>query len=239
MMDPGSIDTPLAGLAAGLVTSLHCVGMCGPLACSVLPARSSGHAAAQIPIALYHGSRMMSYTIIGALAGAIGSTLAFVFTSSITRVLPWALIALFLLFLIGLDKRVPAIPGISGVFLRLQRKALGMKKSSLAVILGLFTPFLPCAPLYLVFGVALFTGSPLAGGGMLAAFAIGTMAPIWLLQSGWMRLQARFSPSVLRRAQQVLAFVAMSIILWRVMAVGDVTPGEMPVPDCCPLSGPE
>ncbi len=237
MLDPGSLNTPLAGFAAGLVTSLHCVGMCGPLACALLPARRGDTAlSAQASFALYHGSRLISYTLIGAVAGAIGSAVAFLFTAQVTRLLPWALVALFILFLLGWEKKLPAIPWVSGFVFRLKLKAGGMNRKTLATLLGLFTPFLPCAPLYLVFGVALFTGSAVAGGLLLAAFAAGTMAPLWLLQSGWAKLQTRFSPLTLRRAQQGMALIAIVLVAWRALAVGDVSPGEMPTPACCPTS---
>ena len=38
-MDFASVSSPEAAFIAGLVTSLHCAGMCGPLACSVMPVK--------------------------------------------------------------------------------------------------------------------------------------------------------------------------------------------------------
>ena len=64
-----AIDTSAAAFLAGLVTSLHCVGMCGPLSCSWALGSTAGapvrrHSFA-INTALYHGARLTSYGIIG------------------------------------------------------------------------------------------------------------------------------------------------------------------------------
>ena len=63
--------TTVAALAAGLVTSFHCVGMCGPIACGLgTLAKSEGERLTAA--SLYHGTRLVSYGLIGALCGALG-----------------------------------------------------------------------------------------------------------------------------------------------------------------------
>src|SRR5690606_13450757 len=65
-MELASASTPAAALVAGLVTSLHCAGMCGPLACLVAPTRGAA-AAGSAPTAsvVYHVSRLAGYTLLG------------------------------------------------------------------------------------------------------------------------------------------------------------------------------
>ncbi|HVU32789.1 MAG TPA: sulfite exporter TauE/SafE family protein, partial [Opitutaceae bacterium] len=59
------INSPTAAFLAGLVTSLHCAGMCGPLACTLMPVRSgrTGEIAAdpQTVSTVYHVSRLAGY----------------------------------------------------------------------------------------------------------------------------------------------------------------------------------
>ncbi len=38
-MEMAAVNSPAAAFVAGLITSLHCVGMCGPLACALMPVR--------------------------------------------------------------------------------------------------------------------------------------------------------------------------------------------------------
>lgn len=235
-MDLMTIHTPLAGFAAGLVTSIHCVGMCGPLACALLPRKDGMTAASrQQAIAVYHGSRLLSYSIIGAIAGAAGWAVAGMFSIGLTRLFPWVFAGIFLLFLFGWEKRLPKIPYLSGIFFRLKLKAGAMNPLALGTALGGFTPFLPCAPLYLLFGAAVFSGSALSGGLLLAAFALGTMAPIWILQAQFFRLQARFSPVTLIRIQKTIALLSIALVLWRFYAGGELSAETgIPAANCCP-----
>jgi sulfite exporter TauE/SafE len=52
-MELPAINSPTAALIAGLITSLHCVGMCGPLACGLMPVRGD-RADAQTVSTIYH-----------------------------------------------------------------------------------------------------------------------------------------------------------------------------------------
>ena len=65
------ITGPITALVAGLITSLHCAGMCGPLACALMPAKRDD-ADPQLVSTVYHVTRLAGYTVLGALAGGIG-----------------------------------------------------------------------------------------------------------------------------------------------------------------------
>ncbi len=95
-MDINAVATPLAAAVAGLVTSVHCVAMCGPLACAV-----------RTKPAEYHASRFIAYTIAGAFCGAVGQSVALLLQGSIAHFAPWSLAAVLLLVGLGLEKRIP------------------------------------------------------------------------------------------------------------------------------------
>ncbi len=223
-MDLTAVQTPLAGLIAGLVTSIHCAGMCGPLACAILPANTPGKGSPQVALGLYHLSRVISYTLIGALAGVFGGAIAGVFSFPLTTFLPWALVVLFLVFIFGWEKNVPVPAAVSRAIFRLRLRAGKLSSPVLGASLGLLTPFLPCAPLYILFGVALFTGSAAGGGLLLAAFAAGTVIPLWLVQAQFFRLRTRFSPITLSRIQKGLALVSLVLVAWRATAGDGFSP---------------
>ncbi|PAW77316.1 MAG: hypothetical protein B9S27_08305, partial [Opitutia bacterium Tous-C8FEB] len=69
-MDLAAVNSPAAAFAAGLVTSLHCAGMCGPLACALLPVRAGAGSAPAVATA-YHGARLAAYGLLGAVAGGL------------------------------------------------------------------------------------------------------------------------------------------------------------------------
>ena len=84
------IDTSAAAFLAGIVTSVHCVGMCGPLSCSwAISPKSGGFMRST---ALYHGGRLVSYGLVGALAGMIGTMPLSFFQHGAGIVLPWLLV---------------------------------------------------------------------------------------------------------------------------------------------------
>lgn len=195
-MDINAVATPLAALVAGLVTSVHCVAMCGPLACAVR---------AQ-PLE-YHASRFIAYSIAGALCGAIGQSVAILLKGSVAHIAPWALAVVLLLVGLGLEKRLPQPRWIARVMLRVR-----LNRS-----LGWLTPLLPCGPLWLMFGVAVVAGSWWRGAGLMAAFAAGTIPLYLLAQMQAVRLQGSLSPNALRWTQQSLALVSAALLVWRAM----------------------
>jgi sulfite exporter TauE/SafE len=230
MIDPATINTTAGAFAAGLATSVHCVGMCGPLACL---AGSGGKVTSRGGRALgsggYHLGRIASYAGVGALAGWLGRAPLEAFSSTPLRVLPWALVAALVAVAFGLEKRIPQPQFIRKLTFR-TRMALGRRHPAVGgSLLGVATPLLPCAPLYLMFGLALLSGSAAAGAEFTAAFALGTV-PLLLLASGafgWMG--THLSPKAIPAIRKAVALLAAATIVAR-LVFG--TPMEAPEPAC-------
>jgi len=219
------LTSPAAIFMAGVVTSLHCTVMCGPLACAVLPKQKS-----LLATVVYHAARVTSYVIIGGILGAAGKSAASIFASSPVKFLPWVLIALFVALGLGLEKRFTPPRFISRFLPRAAfGGAAGIKG---AFTLGIATPFLPCSPLYLVFGVALFSGSFAGGAIMMALFAAGTLPLYGLALSQAARLQARLSPVVVQRSRRGLALLSAVLLAWRVTAAGGAGLASIHCPFC-------
>jgi len=209
---------PTAALVAGLVTSLHCAGMCGPLACAAC-VRSGGAGSLAAAFA-YHGARIVSYSVIGLLAGLAGRAVSDVLLGGTTRWLTWAFVIFFILVATGLDRRLRlpvAGEWMAGIL------APGDAVFVRAAALGALTPFIPCGPLYLIVAAAALSGSAASGAAVLAAFALGTVPLMLALQSQYFRFGARFSPAVLDRARRLLAAVSVGLLLYR--GLGD--PGTL------------
>jgi sulfite exporter TauE/SafE len=197
------VITPVAAFAVGLATSLHCTAMCGPLACAM-----------RVRPAEYHLSRILSYSLAGGLAGAIGEAAVSLFKGDAARLLPWALAAVLLAMAFGLEKRLPQPRFLSAFLFRAR-----LNRS-----LGLLTPLLPCGPLWLMLGAAALTGSWWSGALHMLCFAAGTAPLPWLLQTQAARLQNRFSPFFLRWTQQGVALLSAGVLIWR---------ASLPLHGCC------
>src|SRR4051812_48108049 len=64
-------QTALAGFSLGLAGSLHCIGMCGPLALA-LPVHQLARQRQVIAVILYNAGRVITYTLLGAVLGWAG-----------------------------------------------------------------------------------------------------------------------------------------------------------------------
>ena len=138
----------LASLGMGLFGSLHCLGMCGGLMAALsfgIPAQSS-----RLPLMLLaSGGRIISYGLMGALAGALLQSLA---------IGPWPrLVAAVLLILTGLYlagwwnllTRLEALG--AGLWRRLEplrKRCLPIDSSPKALGFGLLWGALPCGLVY-------------------------------------------------------------------------------------------
>ncbi len=212
-MELSGVDSPSAAFVAGLVTSLHCAGMCGPLACWLTPTKPGEDGATLYTI--YHGTRIFGYGVLGAVAGALGRGPLALFGETGLRFAPWALVLFFVSVALRWDKKVPRIGFLAGRWLKIQQWLRGRSRLSTAAVLGAATPLMPCGPLYFVAALAALSGSALRGAEFMLAFGLGTMPLLWVVQAnfGWVRV--RLSPAWVTRIQVSLALVAALVISWR------------------------
>lgn len=157
----------------GLAGSLHCAGMCGPLALA-LPHPGRGMAGFVGGRLLYQVGRVTTYIGMGLVFGLVGRSLA------LAGVQRWVSIAAGLLILSGLlvagwsgvaaplTSWVNRVKGILGVLLK--RRTMG----SLA-LLGLVNGLLPCGLVYAACAGAAATGDAWGGMAYMAVFGLGTV----------------------------------------------------------------
>ena len=235
------INTALAALAAGLVTSVHCVGMCGPIACSI-GTLQGGEGRRLFAATAYHAARLLSYGLIGGLCGFLGRQPLLWFFDSPAVLLPWLLVAVFLLVATGLSKRLPRPAFLTRLLTKARLGACRVSATKGGFAMGLVTPLLPCAPLYLLFGATLLTGSALRGAEFALAFGLGTVPLLWVAQHSFQSLRQRFTPLTMSRIQRGLALVTALVIAWRLQetlpfvgsadASPDTPAAEQQLPDC-------
>lgn len=213
-MDLVSINSIPTALVAGLITSLHCLGMCGPLACAVVPLRGD-RADAQIVSSIYHLSRLAAYATLGALFGALGRLPMDWLGSGLARYLPWLLVAFFVAVAFRWDRHLPRVPWLGNIYVRVHGWGRSRSPVAAAAALGLATPLLPCGPLYFVMALAMLAGSAWRGLEFMLAFGLGTVPLLWLLQTNYQWIRPKLPASWLRGLQMGMALVAAVVIAWR------------------------
>jgi uncharacterized protein len=209
-----SVSSPAAALIAGLVTSLHCAAMCGPLACAVMPVRRE-QGDVSTAATTYHLSRLAGYCALGALAGGLGRMPLAWLSLSALRWLPW----LGVLFFVGLalrwDRHWPKLPFLGRLYLKVSARFRGYPSAAASAALGLATPLLPCGPLYFLLGLALLSGSSARGAEFMLAFGLGTVPLLWLAQTQFGRVQRWLPPLWNERIRIGLALTAALVAAWR------------------------
>lgn len=161
----------------GLLTSLHCIGMCGGIMVSQTIANDNGKVEFWQPALLYNTGRLLSYTLVGGIVGALGSVIAvsLSFKAGIT-IFAGCFMILMGLNLLGFGIPLP-LPGKirALVTVRVSRKG--------PFAIGLLNGLLPCGPLQTMQVFALGSGSAMAGATAMLLFGLGTM-PL-MLPLGW------------------------------------------------------
>ena len=216
-MELAAVNSPAAAFVAGLVTSLHCAGMCGPLACSLMPVRGD-RSDAQTVSTIYHVARLTAYALLGALAGGLGRAPLSWVSQSALRWLPWVMVFFFVALALRWDRHLPKLGTLGRLAWKLQAWMRKRSRVQSAAALGFATPLLPCGPLYFLVALALLSGSALRGVEFMLAFGLGTVPLLWLAQSQFHWVRQKLSPLYLGRLRMGLALTTAAVIGWRLRA---------------------
>lgn len=170
-----TIQVIITAFLIGLAGSVHCIGMCGPLALSVpVP---GGKAARLTAAFLYNTGRVATYSIFGLAMGALGRSFAWFGWQQRFSLVLGLLILLFVL-LPGLSKN-QWLSGKAGVLFMSLRKKFGavlFKGTPGSILLsGVMNGLLPCGLVYLALAGAASTGEALHGLLFMMFFGWGTL----------------------------------------------------------------
>ncbi len=194
----------------GILTSVHCVAMCGGICLSqCVPKQEVEAGASKIaalrPSVLYNLGRVISYTVIGGIVGALGSVVSL--SGSLKGILQ--IIAGVFMVIMGLNMLnvFPALkklnPRMPKIF---ARKIYAQKKSNSPLYVGILNGLMPCGPLQAMQIYALSTGSPIQGALSMFLFSIGTV-PLMLTFGALSSLLSRKFTHKMMTAGAVLVLI--------------------------------
>ncbi|MBQ9155819.1 MAG: sulfite exporter TauE/SafE family protein [Eubacterium sp.] len=158
----------------GLLTSVHCVAMCGGinLAQSTTAARRD-HKIFRSNVS-YQAGRVISYTIIGAIVGGVGSVLRL---NGLVRgflpILAGMVMIIMALNMLGLFRSLHSLTfhlpaGVYG-------RVIGWFGGQSSFVIGLLNGLMPCGPLQSMQLYALTAGSAIRGALSMLLFGAGTV----------------------------------------------------------------
>lgn len=175
----------------GLASSLHCVQMCGPIVLAYSVAiESTGPAASPLlqNHLAYHAGRILTYSVLGVLAGIAGAMLGLVGRlAGFSHILGLVVGGLMIVAGISLFGLIPAnvlqgkLLRIPSSFFRRVARLLSAPGPKNRFLLGLALGFLPCGLIYAALLKAMSAGSAVAGAFSMLAFGLGTSLALLVL----------------------------------------------------------
>ena len=219
----------ISAFILGLLGSLHCVGMCGPIA-FMLPVDRSNSFKKISQIGVYHFGRLLAYSSIGLVFGIVGKSLyIFGFQQQLSIAVGIIMIALALIPYKTLGKynlSRPLNKLISKVKSSLGQ-ALKKKTTDTFLTIGFLNGFLPCGLVYMAVFGAIATGSLLEGSLYMILFGLGTIP----LMTTAIYLGKFLNSTIKQRIQKAIpVFVVLIGVLFILRGLGLGIPYLSPAP---------
>ena len=207
------------GFIIGILGSLHCVGMCGPIALA-LPIVGKTKGELILSRLLYNFDRVLTYTFFGFIFGLIGDRIKLFGLQETVSIILGVMIILRLL-----------IPKKSSVFqFQLLLKPVATLKQAFSrmygknsmmslFVIGILNGFLPCGFVYVGIAGAIATGGAIKGAAFMALFGLGTVPIMFAasLFSSVLSIKARLN---FRKAIPVFSLLIGILFILRGLNLG-------------------
>ena len=198
-----------SALFFGLISSLHCIGMCGPIA-MMLPVERNNPSKKATQIFTYHLGRLSAYGTIGFIFGLLGKGF---FMAGIQQQLS-IFIGVAMICIVLIPEKIfakynfskPVFKLISKIKTTLGSQFKNKSYKSLFTI-GLLNGFLPCGMVYVALFGAIAMQSPTLGVLYMVLFGLGTVP----MMSSVVYLNSFLSVPIRNKIQKVIPYVAICI----------------------------
>jgi sulfite exporter TauE/SafE len=233
------LDLGLA-FGAGILGSVHCVGMCGGLVAVV--SVGGGADSVHSRQVRYFLGKTLVYAMLGGLAGAAGQAAGIALTG-IGSVLSVALgVALVTAggFVCAGRRGGPVGPRVARAIGPLLTRAVAARGALAPVALGAVNGLLPCGLVYGLLAKAAATGSAPAGAATLAVFGIATIPALYLTGLSGARIAPAWRGRLGRAAGVVLILLGLLTTTRGAAALADLgatRPGANAPSTCHPTRG--
>lgn len=204
----------------GLLTSTHCLAMCGGI---MLSQTAGTQALGKIEIKrskngafsalAYNGGRVAAYTLMGAIFGAVGAVITYTVTiKSMVFTIAGLLVAVIGIQMLGI------IPGFRKLSLSLPGACAVPKKTKTRLygkplIIGLLTGIMPCAPLQAMWLYSMSTGTGARGALSMLVFALGTVPLMLLFGSISSLIPGRYVKYMLKASAVLVVSLGIAMLI--------------------------
>lgn len=211
--------TILGGLSVGILGSMHCIGMCGPIALAI-PLHSKEGYSRLINILAYNIGRAFTYATLGAVIGLLGESIAFFGWQQKISIVSGLLILILLIknkwsnFSISfLDKFLAKVKASMQIFLS-PSTGIGGR-----FLLGMLNGLLPCGLVYVALTSAIAFTSVTQSSLYMFFFGLGTIPAMFSI-SFFQRPVMKFLKGKGRYVVNTFVFLMALLLIVRGLGLG-------------------
>ena len=166
--------TIIAGFTLGLFGSLHCVGMCGPLALA-LPAPFAKRNKQITSSMFYNAGRVVTYSMLGLLFGIIGKGFSLIGFQQLFSIIAGSIMLVLTVLYFGFHHSYQPVWFQHFTWKLQSFIAAALQKSYGAFWVGMANGLLPCGMVYAAIAGALVSNTIVSSVAFMASFGIATM----------------------------------------------------------------
>ena len=203
----------------GFFGSLHCIGMCGPLALAVHTSKKNEGFPAFLGSLQYNVGRTLGYISLGLLFGFLGSAVALGGAQRVVSIGLGVMMIIFFLFSINPDQLISKLPAFNRFYHSISQKLFGLLRKSEHVpslYLGVVNGFLPCGLVYIAIAGAISLSNLWGSMGFMLFFGLGTFPAMIGLTLGHQAVSQKLRVS-LKKLYPVITLIMGAYLIYRGM----------------------
>ncbi|WP_291275157.1 sulfite exporter TauE/SafE family protein [Flavobacterium sp.] len=204
-----------SALIFGLISSLHCVGMCGPIA-MMIPLDRNNPSKKVIQIMAYQIGRLSAYAVLGLVFGLLGRGF---FMAGLQQQLSIFVGVMMILLAVVPENKLaqynfskPVYHLISKVKQQLGKQLKNKSLKSLYLI-GLFNGFLPCGMVYAALFGAIAMNNLSLSIAYMALFGLGTIPLMVTVQHLVQFSQLKFKSQIQKMIPVIMVVIGILFIV--------------------------
>lgn len=205
----------VTAFALGFLGSLHCIGMCGPLALAV-PSNAKSKLHYFLERSTFNLGRVFTYVLLGVFVGLLGDKLLFVNSQQYVSLSIGSILLLTVLIPYGFKSRLQKYSPLTALYAVVKKTFatfLKKKGNTTLWILGMVNGMLPCGLVYTALLGAAAVADSTQSGIFMALFGIGTLPALLAVAFAGKLISVKFRSRLSKILPALSIALAMLLIL--------------------------
>lgn len=204
------------GFFMGLLGSVHCIGMCGPLVMA-LPISQMNPIQKVLATILYHIGKITTYGLLGVVVGVFGKQIPFYDVQQHLSIVIGSLMLVYVLWVFYLHPKRKLgflkIDWLQKPIIAALGKLFKQNNVGSFLLIGFLNGLLPCGMIYLALGSAWANQSALQSGLFMVLFGLGTLPALLMVAFGGQLMGFAFRQKIQKALPYMLFSMGVLLIL--------------------------